>query len=1018
MTLSLIVGRPNSGRVGEVLRRLEQRRELAPLLVVPTADDVARFETDLCAGGRPVLGASILTFHGLFEELSRSLGVDAPPALSGPQRLALVRAAIRSMPLRALGRSAQRSGFAPALDALIAELQAGLVDPGDLEAGAAELEDGEPELELARLYRAYVELRERAGRADQGSIAQAVLAGLRAAPDAWGSPPVLLYGFDDLTEAQLELVAELARTAEVTVAVNYADRRALAARARLLARLAEDVGGEVVADLARDDGYTEQRSLRHLDEHLFEPGAPAIAPDEGLLLLECAGEQGEAEAIAIEIARLLDGGAAPDDIAAVVRNPHARGPLLGRVLEGFGIPAAVEAHVPLARTAVGAALCALCRAASDSGAAEDLLAHLRADPAIPPTAADWVERRIMRGEARTPAEAIASWSQPPRHLRAVEAATGPEARLRALARIARELAEAPMRGAAPVVGARRESDAEPEPLELRAGAVASELLAELADVGRLPGCEPPGLADAIEAIEGATVPLWRGSTRGRVRVLSPYRMRAGRARYLFCASLQDGEFPRPAAASPLLGDERRRALGIPALVRQEPADEERYLFHACVSRPTERLYLCWRSCADDGKPLARSPFVDEVLDLFGPDPAAAEAALKRSRGLERAVPRPHEAPTPRELARALAVGGQAPSAAHQLRRLEVGADVADEVVGLLRALPPSEDEPGGLPGPLRADPVLADLGERRVLSAGSLEGWLECPYRWFVDHELQPQRLEPEADPLWLGGIVHDALERLYREPPGEDTIPRPGDVGRWKRRFAELLEEAAQERGGSSTPERAIALARARSQVESFLDDEARLETSLRPRPDLVEVLFGFEGEGDPGPLGLGEISLRGRIDRIDVAPDGRGAVVRDYKTSREVPGADDWKGEGKLQLQLYMRVARDRLGLEPIGGLFQPLGAYRDRRPRGIVVRGDERLEGLDLVWGSKDVVDSEELDAELDRAYEQAVRKGAEMRRGEIGRRPLGGNCPEYCTYQTICRLERSLGPLEGENGGEET
>src|SRR5690606_1270826 len=127
------------------------------------------------------------------------------------------------------------------------------------------------------------------------------------------------------------------------------------------------------------------------------------------------------------------------------------------------------------------------------------------------------------------------------------------------------------------------------------------------------------------------------------------------------------------------------------------------------------------------------------------------------------------------------------------------------------------------------------------------------------------------ADPLWLGGIVHDALSELYADPPGDDALPRPGDLGRWKRRFGELFDERlADPDRGASTGERKLMAARAREQVEAFLEAEAERETDLRPRPDLLEVGFGFEeedGEG-PGPLNLGDFALRGRIDRIDVGP------------------------------------------------------------------------------------------------------------------------------------------------------
>jgi hypothetical protein len=664
----------------------------------------------------------------------------------------------------------------------------------------------------------------------------------------------------------------------------------------------------------------------------------------------------------------------------------------------------------VAATGIGRSVIALCLAASEGGTADDVLAHLRATPGFPAGAADWLERAIRRGEVETVDDACARFETPPIHLTRLREAPSPAARLRELARAARAIAEGPHRHRAPLAGRSPDGDgagAPMRPLELRAAAAIGELAAELAAVGELPGTSAPDLGDAIGAIEAATIPAWRGATEGRVRILSPYRLRAGRARFLFCASLQEDEFPAAGPPDPLLGEERRAALGIAALRRGDAAAEERYLFHACVSRPTERLYLSWRSSDEDGAALARSPFVDDVLDLLAP---GAEVMIKRVRGPDRVVPAPSEASTERALARALVAAGGDPVA--RLARLGVAAAAAHRVGELLAAIP----DPRSLPGPLRHPAVLGDLDGRGATSANSLEGWLECPYRWFVDHELAPVRLEPESDPLWVGAAVHNALERLYREAPGEDSIPRPGDVGRWKRRFGELLAEETAAAGGR--PERAAAVARARAQVEGFLEAEARDETELRPRADLLEWEFGFEGEGDPGPLRRGDLVLRGRVDRIDVAADGRGAVVRDYKTGSRVTGAGAFEDRGILQIPLYMTAARDLLGLEPLAGIYQPLGATDPdkRRPRGLAVRGDERLAGLDLAWKSKDVGEIDDVEAHLDAAVGRAERAAGEMRGGRIDRRPLGGRCPEYCTFQPICRLERALG-VPAENGGEE-
>ena len=52
MSLSLIVGPPNSGRAGEIRARLEAALDRDPVLVVPTLDDADRFERELCRGGR------------------------------------------------------------------------------------------------------------------------------------------------------------------------------------------------------------------------------------------------------------------------------------------------------------------------------------------------------------------------------------------------------------------------------------------------------------------------------------------------------------------------------------------------------------------------------------------------------------------------------------------------------------------------------------------------------------------------------------------------------------------------------------------------------------------------------------------------------------------------------------------------------------------------------------------------------------------------------------------------------
>src|ERR687887_1681495 len=116
MSISVIVGPPNSGRAGAIRDRLEAALASEPVLVVPTADDAARFERELCASGGALLGASISTFGRLRDEVAAVTGAAVRPILSDAQRLALIRAVVRDADLRLLGTSAVRPGFAPAFD--------------------------------------------------------------------------------------------------------------------------------------------------------------------------------------------------------------------------------------------------------------------------------------------------------------------------------------------------------------------------------------------------------------------------------------------------------------------------------------------------------------------------------------------------------------------------------------------------------------------------------------------------------------------------------------------------------------------------------------------------------------------------------------------------------------------------------------------------------------------------------------------------------------------------------------
>ena len=169
----------------------------------------------------------------------------------------------------------------------------------------------------------------------------AAAASLRRARSSWGGRPVLLYGFDDLTEEQLDLVAALDRR------LRGHGRRQLRGSRGARRRgpscwpgCATSSGG----DGARTGSPSTPATRRAPPcatsiSHLFEAGAGGIEPDGGIALLECGGERGEAEAIGGEVARLLADAESRDDIVVVLRHPESpRGAVSRRVLDGLRDP--------------------------------------------------------------------------------------------------------------------------------------------------------------------------------------------------------------------------------------------------------------------------------------------------------------------------------------------------------------------------------------------------------------------------------------------------------------------------------------------------------------------------------------------------------------------------------------------------------------------------------------------------------------------------------------------------------
>jgi ATP-dependent helicase/DNAse subunit B len=948
--LTLVTGPANSAKARVVLDRYRSQLSRSPILVVPTTADAVHYRRELAESG-VVLGARVESFGGLLREVAERAGFGGRPPLGQAARERVVAAAIADAPLELLGPSAAAPGFLQAASRLVGELGARRIAPQRLTAALrAWSPDGRRRAycdEVAAIYAGYRRRIERLGRPDEEGLASASLDAIRVDPSAWGRTPVMLYGFDDLGPVQLDAIETLAREADVVVSLPYeAGRVALAGRATTFETL-RPAAGEIVClpPVAEHYEADARDTLHHLERALYETDGDPIVCGEAVRLLEGETERDELELVGAEVVGLLEAGYPPQEIAVVMRSLTGSEDLIGEVFGELGIRVSMIRSIRFADTAAGRGLLGLLRAGLLDGGAEDLLAWLRVPGLLEhPELVDRFEADLRRRGIHRAGPASRRWEHFPldslERLRAA-ADRGPGGLLdRTEAELERLLA-APWRRRAHVL-------ADEDLAQARVVGEAARRVRELRDLVRADPSLGPSPAELVSMLAG--LEFEPPATAGGVLVCGALSLRARRVRAVFVCGLQEDSFPAPVREGPFFSaDDRAEIAQVTGLVLapfEDTLAAERYLFYATTSRAESRLRLSWHRTRDDGTPAAASPFLDDVRDAFSAGTGASVVEEDREF---------------RERASATAAG----------------------VGGGDRA---------GL-GRLGSAEVLGALAQRAVQSASGLESWARCPVAWFVERFLEAEPLEPEGEPLARGNVAHDVLAQAVAELCADGP---PGTASRAAVR--ELVDHAlAGHAGGVSSNDERDRATRRRlaADIERYL---VGLEDgSWGHVPAEFELAFGLPGSPHPEvALAGGELVLRGRIDRVDVDRATGTAIVHDYKTGSDVPGVAKWEERGAMALALYMLVAGELLGVEVVGGLYQPLRG-RDLRPRGAIrVDAEPGLSGF-----AADRVDGDQLAAANAGALERAVRAARELRAGALEARPLSCSSHGVCRYPSICR-----------------
>lgn len=192
-----------------------------------------------------------------------------------------------------------------------------------------------------------------------------------------------------------------------------------------------------------------------------------------------------------------------------------------------------------------------------------------------------------------------------------------------------------------------------------------------------------------------------------------------------------------------------------------------------------------------------------------------------------------------------------------------------------------------------AAPIVAPM-VTAALSPSRAGDFMQCPllYRFRVVDRLP----EPPSAAAVRGTFVHAVLEDVFDLPAHRR---RPDDAvglmeAAWKRVVAERPEavEVVGE-GAEATPEEmATWMAEAEALVRRWftLEDPSVLEPAEREL--YVEVPVEREGE-------QGQLTLRGYVDRLDVAPAAGAVRVVDYKTGRAP--SELFQAKALFQMKFY---------------------------------------------------------------------------------------------------------------------
>ncbi|HUE01114.1 MAG TPA: PD-(D/E)XK nuclease family protein [Bryobacteraceae bacterium] len=254
-----------------------------------------------------------------------------------------------------------------------------------------------------------------------------------------------------------------------------------------------------------------------------------------------------------------------------------------------------------------------------------------------------------------------------------------------------------------------------------------------------------------------------------------------------------------------------------------------------------------------------------------------------------------------------------------------------------------------------ADLLDALVARHATFRPTALESYLQCPFQFFGRYSLQlqpaPKRPEQRLDFLTQGIIVHEVLAALS------------GNSRRLEEIFDDVFARICER-------QRVPSSYRTAAGRERMLADLRALLT----HPDWPSV-YEIRTEQKFQYNLSADVEIKGRIDRLEVTPDGRGWVT-DYKYSGAQNTKDRATDENLLQPQLYLLALERFFALHP---------------------------EGMRFLGFKGGIQATQWVPFEPTQAVDMTLRIAAEIRAGRVEPAPADQEKCRFCELRDTCRFQ---------------